>query len=149
MRFYALIAIVSTLAGCASSMQPRAGENGEKLVFVKSIKGVWLPDGGGALAGQAVSGPLAGGANPVAAGAVGGVVGLLVQAIRGPEVLVEVNDYGTGKRPSGASLVSGKTLQRKPWPGIERLAPGTWAILSTDEDGEIVIACPSECQPIH
>lgn len=144
----ALLAITTLVVGCAS-VQPRTGENGESLVFVKTITGAWIPSGPGNLAGQAVAGPIAGGYNPIAAGAAGASVGLLLHMIKGPEVIVTIYDHDT-REPGAPAFVVGhaRTLQRSPWPGIERLSVGTWAILAQDEHGDdIVLPCPTPCAP--
>lgn len=142
------VTILQFITGCAS-IQPRTGENGEKLVFVKSITGAWIPSGVGSLGGEAVSGPIAGGNNPVAAGAAFAGIGLVIQMIKGPEVVIEIYDHDI-KDPDAPTIMVGhsKVIQRKPWPGIEGLTLRSWAILAQDENGDdIVLPCYTACAP--
>ena len=148
MRCFGVFAVALALAGCAS-VQAVKGSGGESLVFIKEVKWAGMPSGMGSLAGSAASGPLAGGANPITAGAVGTLAGGVIQAVKGKEIIVAVFDHDPRSANAPKLLVGhNKTLQRKPWPGAEKLQPMTWAIMSKDENGDdIVLPCPSECQP--
>lgn len=149
MKHLFIAVTVSLLATGCASIEPRTGENGEHLVFVKNIRGAGIPADAGALAGQAVAGPLAGGNNPVSAGLVGAVAGGVIQVIKGPQVIVSIYDHDTREEGAPKILVGHTlTLQRKPWPGVENLVPNSWAILALDEDGDkIVLPCPTTCAP--
>ena len=150
MRLFVGIVAALAVSGCASMMEPRSGENGERLVFVNKINGAWVAPGSGAIGGSAVSGPVAGGHNPMAAGAVTAGASLLVQLFRGPEVILEIFDHDTTEADAPRITIGrNRIIQRKPYPELSRLQLRSWAILALDENGDdIVLPCPSACRPV-
>lgn len=134
------LACVLTVSGCAS---PQIGAHGEQLVWIRSIRvmdGSVSPDSnatsiGSQAASMAVS-------SPGQAGVVGALFGIGVGLVGAKnsegKLFIEYS-------PDKSRLF--KTLVRKPWPSSNELQPQSWAILSSDADGRIILPCPG-CEPV-
>lgn len=123
------LSILSSLlliAGCAGN--PRVGQHGENLVWIQSIQviggdsnALYLPSQGG-----------------IAGALVANTVGLVSNKANEGKIHIAYS-------PDGSR--AGTILFRKPWVGASDLQPHTWAILSKDADGRILLPCGG-CEPV-
>lgn len=136
-----LIASMLLVSGCAGN--PRIGQNGEQLVWIQHIRvmgGEWTADGnitsiGSQAASMATS-------SPIQAGLVGALIGIGIGMAGASEREGKIHIVYS---PDGSRV--GKTIYRKPWPGASELQPKTWAILSSDENGRMLLPCLG-CEPV-
>lgn len=148
-----MFAVVFGVSGCAS-FAPKAGANGEKLVFVKNIRfeGGGQPrfNNGGEIGG-AIGAQQGGMGGAVAGGMLQGLVAMTVTAFQDRRAVVDFSDFDPAEFKGEFKWFpgGGGTIRRIPWAGVERLQIRTWAILSRDDQGDIVIPCETPCAPVN
>lgn len=142
-------AVLLLLSGCASMIgKPQVGPHGEDLVWIGSVRylgGESRPDSNvSSTVAQAASMATS---SPMQAGLVGGVVSTVLSmgGTNKSEPKIQIFYWPTSQtvlRPSFPQLY------RKPWPGASGLEAKSWAILSRDEIGPILLPCPG-CKPVN
>lgn len=144
---FLLIASMLLLSGCASMSKPQVGSHGEQLVWIGVMKihgGETQPDSNVASIGAQVASM--GTSSPVQAGLVGGLlsVALSMGGSNKVEPRLQILYWPTANTSAGFSYPQ---IYRKPWPGSSELKAKSWAILSSDEKGPLLLPCGG-CEPV-
>ena len=120
-----LLSLTLLLTGCVGN--PQVSEKGEQIVWISSIKIIGND-------GVEVVVPLNA---SIASTLVASVLGTMAHN-------ANAGKYYIGYSPDHSRV--GKIIFRSPWPGAEELKPNTWAILSEDKNGRILLPC-NGCKP--
>lgn len=144
------MAIVLFASGCASINKQQFGQNGEPLVWIKQIQVIrpsMNPDGTAVSIGSQIASAAL--TSPIQAATVGALAGVGVGMAGSSNAEGQIHVLYFAKDPGdgGVFLPGGGTILRKPWNGSSELQAKTWAILSNDKDGRILLPCHG-CKPV-
>jgi len=134
------------MGGCAHLLSYQKNDAGQEVVWIHSIhweRSSSSASGAGAGFSHAAGMFGVGLAAHIAADLVGRGVSKVVDKAEVPGKVL-ISFYPDVPRPF---MVGGAIGWRDAWPGAEQLLPKTWAILSRDEKGMILLPCPEECAP--